>query len=328
MVKASRDTCIKGGPAKISVIGVGHVGATFAYALLLSGIAVEVVLVDKDRARATSEALDLAHALPFRMPASVRAGHMPDTAGSHIVVIAAGPNQHHGESRLDLAARNAVVVREVAAGIAEHSPQAIIVVATNPVDIIARLAQETSGFPPESVIGSGTILDTARLRHLVGQHFRVDPRSVDAQMIGEHGDSAVAIWSLANVAGVPLAELARMRGVSFAAAVKERIAGEVRNAAYAIIAGKGATYYAIASGLVRIIEAILCDQKAVLTVSNAVGRAQRLPELEGVWLSLPCIVGRGGLEQTLALDLSPDERANLLKSGEILRATKRGIPPT
>ena len=325
MARASRSTCTKVGPAKISVIGAGHVGATFAYALLLSGLAVEVVLIDKDHARAESEALDLAHALPFRMPASVRAGSMAESSNSDIVVIAAGPSQHHGETRLDLAARNAVVVREVAAGIAEHSPQAIILVATNPVDIIAQLTQETSGFPPASVIGSGTILDTARLRHLVGQHFRVDPRSVDAQMIGEHGDSAVATWSLANVAGVPLAELARMRGVGFDAAMQERIAGEVHNSAYAIIAGKGATYYAIASGLVRIIEAILCDQKAVLTVSNAVGRAQGLPELEGTWLSLPCIVGRGGLEQTLALNLSPSERANLLRSGEILRSAKRGI---
>lgn len=238
-------------PAKISIVGVGHVGATFAYALLLSGLAAEVVLVDKDDARARSEALDLAHALPFNLPASVRAGGLEDIAGSDIIAITAGPNQHRGETRLDLAGRNAIVVREVAAGIAKHSPQAIILVATNPVDIIAQLAQEFSGFSPARVIGSGTILDTARLRHLIGQHFRVDPRFIDAHMLGEHGDSAVAAWSLASVGGVPLTDLARMRGVLFDATVKERIASDVRNAAYAIISGKGSTYYAIASGLVR-----------------------------------------------------------------------------
>jgi len=311
--------------AKVSVIGAGHVGATFAYALLLSGLAVDVVLVDKDAARARSEALDLSHALPFRVPASVRAGEMQDTAGSDIVVITAGPNQRRGETRLDLAGRNAVVVREVASAIGAASPDAIIIVATNPVDVMARLAQESSGFPPERVIGSGTMLDTARLRHLVGRHFGIDPRSVDAQMIGEHGDSAVPLWSLVRVGGIRLEQLAAAAGVPFDASVRDQLAQDVRGAAYAIIEGKGATYYAIASGLVRMVEAIVGDQRSVLTVSNPVGPENAMANLGGVWLSMPRIVGGAGILLSPPLDLAADERAALGKSAEILRAAWDGI---
>lgn len=310
-------------PAKVSVVGAGHVGATFAYALLLSGLAVEVVLVDKDHARAEGEALDLAHALPFNRPAAVRAGDIEAVADSAITVIAAGPNQHRGETRLDLVGRNAAVVREVAADVARHNPGGIILVATNPVDVIARLAHEVSELPAHWVVGSGTILDTARLRHLIGRRLRVDPRSVEAHMVGEHGDSAVALWSSATVGGIQLAEVARARRVTFDEDVMNGIADEVRRSAYRIIEGKGATYYAIASGLVRIVEAMLRDQKSVLTVSNAIGRAHGLPEAEGVWLSLPAIVGRGGLEQTLEPSLSEAERAALIRSADVLQRTYR-----
>ena len=310
-------------PVKMAVIGAGHVGATFAYTLLLSGLVAELVLVDKDHARAKGEALDLAHALPFNRPANVRAGDYVDVAGAAISVIAAGPNQHNGETRLDLAARNAVVVRDVASRIAEHNPDGLIVVATNPVDVIAQLAQETSGLPECRVIGSGTILDTARLRCLIGEHFRVDPRNVHAQMIGEHGDSSVAVWSSASIGGMSLRDLARVRGIGFDEQTRLRIAHETRSAAYAIIAGKGATYYAIASGLVSIVEAVLRDQRTVLTVSNRVGAAQGFPELEGTWLSLPCIVDRTGIAQVLPITLDEAERAALVRSAEVLRATHK-----
>jgi L-lactate dehydrogenase len=312
-------------PAKVSVVGAGHVGSTFAYALLLSGLAVEVVLVDREPARAEGEALDLAHALPFNRPATVRAGTLADTADSVVTVIAAGPNQHRGETRLDLTARNAVVVREVAAGVARFNPGGILLVATNPVDVISRLAHEASELPAHWIIGSGTILDTARLRWLIGRHLRVDPRSVEAYVVGEHGDSAVALWSSVTVAGVPLADVARARRADFDDSVRAGIADAVRRSAYRIIEGKGATYYAIASGLVRIVEAILRDQRSVLTVSSAVGPAQGLPEIEGVWLSLPSIIGRSGLDQSLAAAMDAAERAALLRSAEVLDSAYRAV---
>lgn len=306
---------------KIVVIGAGHVGGSFAYTLLLSGLAVEVVLIDKDEGRARGEALDLAHALPFNLPATVRAGGWGDLAGAAIMVMAAGPNQHRGETRLDLAVRNAAVMREVAAEVGGRNPHGILLVATNPVDVIARIAHEASGLPPERVVGSGTILDTARLRHLIGQQLRIDPHSVHAQMVGEHGDSAVALWSRARIAGVPLAEVARARSATLDPETAARIANEARRAAYAVIAGKGSTYHAIASGLMRIVEAILRDQKTVLTVSNPVGAAQGLSEAEGVWLSLPRVIGRAGIEATLMPPVTPEEHAALLASAKVLRAT-------
>lgn len=312
-------------PAKVAVVGAGHVGATFAYALLLSGLAVEVVLVDEDQPRAQGEALDLAHALPFSRPATVRCGRYEDIADSTIAVIAAGPNQRRGETRLDLAARNAVVVREVAGRVAKVNPNGILLVATNPVDVTSRVACRASELPAHWVIGSGTLLDTARLRALLGRYLRVDPRSVDACMIGEHGDSAVALWSSATVAGAPVAEAARLRGVELDASAKAQIENEVRRSAYRIIDAKGATYYAIASLLVRIVEAILRDQRSVLTVTNEVGNLQGLPEVEGVWLSLPAIIGRGGVDQLLVPPMSDAERGALIRSAEILDGVYRSL---
>jgi L-lactate dehydrogenase len=302
------------------VIGAGHVGATFAYALLLSGMAVDVLLIDKDAGRARGEALDLSHALPFRLPALVRAGTIDDMIGSDIVVIAAGPNQGPGETRLDLVSRNAVVVREVASAIGARCPNAIAVVATNPVDVMARLAQDCSGLPETRVIGSGTILDTARMRHLVGRHFGVDPRSVDAQMVGEHGDSAVPLWSLARAGGLPLENLAAAVRVPFDEAVRDEIVRQVRSSAYEIIAGKGATYFAIASGLVRIVEAIVADQRSLLNVSNRVAWIEGGDALGGVWLSMPRIIGRDGIIVSPTVDLSPVENDALDKSADVLRA--------
>ena len=302
------------------MIGTGHVGATFAYALLLSGMAVDVLLIDKDAGRARGEALDLSHALPFRVPALVRAGTIDDVTDSDIVVIAAGPNQGPGETRLDLVSRNAVVVREVASAVGARCPGAIVVVATNPVDVMARLAQECSGLPETRVIGSGTILDTARLRHLLGRHFGIDPRSVDAQMVGEHGDSAVPLWSLARVGGLSLEHLAAAAGVPFDQAVRDEIVRQVRGSAYEIIAGKGATYFAIASGLVRIVEAIVADQRSLLNVSNLVASTDGSDALGGVWLSMPRIIGREGIILSPILEMSAEENDALGKSADVLRA--------
>lgn len=311
--------------AKISVVGAGHVGATFAYALLLNGLAVEVVLADKDAARARSEALDLSQALPSRASARIRAGTLDDTVGSDLIVITAGLNQRHGETRLDLAGRNALVIREVAATFGAASPDAIMIVATNPVDVMTRLAQESSGFPAERVIGSGTTLDTARLKHLIGRHFGIDPGSVTAQMIGEHGDSAVPLWSMAQIGGIPLEQFAAAAGLVFNATVRDRLAEEVRSAAYAIIEGKGATYYAIASGLVRIVEAIVGDEHSLLTVSNPLGLGNGVLAFEDVWLSMPRIVGRAGILLSPVPELAANERSALDKSAEILRTAWNGV---
>lgn len=304
--------------AKISIIGAGHVGATFAYSLSLRGLATELLLVDKDARRAEGEALDIAHAMAFGRPAPIRAGPITETAGSAITIITAGANQHPGETRLDLLERNAGIVEGIAAEVAAINPDGLIIVATNPVDVLTRLAHEASGLPPSRVIGSGTILDTARLRHLLGQHLRIDPRDVQAQVLGEHGDSSVVAWSSASVGGVPLAEAAAACGVALDAGVRGEIEAATRNAAYAIVEGKGSTYYAIAAGLVRLVEAVLRDERPVLTVSAPGGPALRHLGAETVWLGLPAVVGAAGLLQTLPIGLDDAEAAALMQSARLL----------
>lgn len=304
---------------RIVIVGAGHVGATFAYALLLSGLAPEVLLVDTDGERAEGEAMDLGHALPFSRPARVWAGSIDDARGAAITVITAGAGQRPGETRLDLAERNARIIHDVAPRIASANPDGLIVVATNPVDVLTQVAQDASGLPVGRVIGSGTILDTARLRYLIGQHVEVDPRSVHGYMIGEHGDTGVAVWSSTSVGGVPIAEFARSRGVAFDRAVQDRIAHDTRRAAYEVIQRKKATYYAIASGLVRLVEAIVRDQRTVLTVSTRVMPEHGYTGIADTCLSVPCIVDRTGVAGVLTLGLEPDEAEALRQSAAVLR---------
>jgi L-lactate dehydrogenase len=293
------------------------VGTTFAYSLLLSGLAAEIVLVDADRDRAEGEAMDLNHAVPFTRPARVWAGDPSDCAGAAVSVIAAGVAQRPGETRLDLLRRNAEIFAEIVPAVARANPEGILLVATNPVDLLTDVALERSGLPPERVIGSGTILDTARFRYLISRHVGIDPRSVHAYIVGEHGDSEVPVWSLANVAGMRLDAFCAAHDIAFDDDVRRRIAGETRDAAYAIIERKGATYYAVAAGLLRIVEAVLRDQRTVLTVSTCVR------EYEGVdvCLSLPTVIDRGGASRVLRLELDPTEAAALRRSAEILRST-------
>ncbi|MES2642482.1 MAG: L-lactate dehydrogenase [Myxococcota bacterium] len=306
---------------RVAVVGAGHVGATFAFALLLSGLASDIVLVDADTARAEGEAMDLDHAIPYGRPARVHAGGLDACAGADVVVLAAGAGQQPGETRLDLAAKNAAIFRGLVPEIARHAPEAVLVVATNPVDVLTLGTLRMSGFPPARVIGSGTILDTARLRFLLGRHFGVEARSVHAHVVGEHGDSEVVVWSTANVAGVPLDELCRAGTPgSFGGACgpdeRAEIARQTRVAAYEIIRRKGHTAYAIGAGLVRLVEAIVRDQKTVLSVSTL----QEGPYgLSGVCLSLPTVIGRTGAERVLPLPLAPDEQAALLRSAETIR---------
>jgi len=305
-------------PARVSVVGVGNVGTTFAYALLLSGFAAEIVLIDANRAKAEGEAMDLNHTVPFTHPTRVWAGDYSDCAGAAVTVLAAGAGQKPGETRLDLIKKNAAIWRDIIPNVVRNNPNGILLIATNPVDVLTYAAWKLSGLPSERVIGSGTILDTARFRYLLSQHFRVDASSVHAYIIGEHGDSEVPIWSLANIAGMRLPEFCKMQGLAYDPKVMDEIFTQTRDAAYHIIERKGATYYAVAAGLMRITQAILRNQSTVLSVSSLV---KDYCGISDVCFSLPTVIDRGGVEKALCLDLAPNEIEQLRHSAEILRET-------
>lgn len=301
---------------RVAVIGAGHVGATFAYALLLRGLASEIVLVDANRERAEGEAMDLAHAVPLTHPTRIWAGNYADCAGAAVTVITAGAAQRPGETRLALLGRNAAIIGEVVTQVVRHNPTGLLLVASNPVDVLAYEAWRISGLPAERVIGSGTILDTARFRALLGQHFGVDPRNVHAYILGEHGDSEVAAWSIATIAGMPLTAYCAAQGIACDRADMDTLFRQTRDAAYAIIERKGATYYAIGVGLARIVEAILRDERSVLSVSTLI---DGYAGIRGVYLSLPAVVGRGGVERVLRPALAAGEVAGLQRSAAVLR---------
>jgi L-lactate dehydrogenase len=301
---------------KVGLVGTGMVGSSFAYALMQRHLANELVLVDKDAARAEGEAMDLNHGMPFVRPLRISAGGYEQLAGSEIVVITAGANQRPGETRLDLLQRNAAVFRDIVPQVVAASPEAIILVATNPVDILTSLAVELAGLPAGRVIGSGTILDTARFRYLLGEHYRVDPRSIHAYIVGEHGDTELALWSLANIAGVRLRDFVDPEGRGYNQAAMDSIFEQTRTAAYEIIKRKQATYYAIGLGLLTIVQAVLRDQRTVLTVSTPMTGQYGV---EGIATSLPTIVGRHGAVEILDLLISDEERAAFQHSAQTLK---------
>jgi L-lactate dehydrogenase len=307
-----------GHPTKVAIVGTGMVGSSFAYTLLLSGIASEIVLIDANHERAEGEAMDLNHAVPFAHPTKICAGEYSDCQGAAITVISAGVGQRPGETRLELVRRNAAIFAQIVPKVAEANPEGIIVVATNPVDVLTYVTLELAGLPANRVFGSGTILDTARFRYMLSEHLGVDPRSVHAYIIGEHGDSEVPVWSLANVAGMRLPSFCAENGITLNSETMDRIFSQTRDAAYEIISRKGATYFAVAAGLMRLTEAILRDQNTVLSISSLV---QDYYGIDNVCLSLPTVVGRGGIERVLRLDLSPHEARGVRKSAEVLRQT-------
>lgn len=304
-------------PVRVAVVGVGNVGATFAYALLLSGLASEIVLIDANRAKAEGEAMDLNHTVPFTYSTRVWAGDYADCAGASVTVFAAGAGQKPGETRLDLIRKNAAIWREIVPEVVKHNPDGILLIATNPVDALTYVAWKLSGFPAERVIGSGTILDTARFRYLLSQHFGVDARSIHAYIIGEHGDSEVPVWSLANIAGMRLPEFCKAQKLPHDRQAMEEIFLQTRDAAYRIIERKGATYYAVAAGLMRITQAILRNQSTVLSVSSLINDYYGMSD---VYFSLPAVIDRGGVENVLRLELSPDEIEKLRHSAGMLKA--------
>lgn len=305
---------------KVGVVGSGLVGATAAYALVMRGVGREVVLVDRNELRAEAEADDLFHAVPFAHPLTVRSGGYEALAGSRVVIISAGVNQQPGESRLQLLERNAAVFAEVVPAILRYAPHAVLVVATNPVDVMTHLTAHFAGklgVPSNRVIGSGTTLDTARFRTLLGTHLGVDSHHVHGYVIGEHGDSEVLTWSLTAVAGLRLDEFCQVRGLTLDAGQRGEIDRRVRRAAYHIIQGKGATYYGIGSALARIVDVVLHDQRAVLTVCTP---AAEVAGVQDVTLSLPRIVGGEGLIASMPLTLDDAEQAALQRSAEILHS--------
>jgi L-lactate dehydrogenase len=307
---------------KVSVIGAGNVGATFAYALMLSGLCSEIVLVDANTMKAEGEAMDLNHAVPLSHPTRIRAGSYADTAGSAITVVTAGSAQKPGETRLDLVKRNAAIFKSIIPEVVANNPDGILLIATNPVDILSQVSLKLSGLPDNKVIGSGTILDTARFRHLLSQHFNLDARSVHAYIIGEHGDSEVPVWSMANVAGMPIEDFCKASGCGCSQVARDQIFQQTRDAAYQIIERKGATFYAIGTGLVRIVESILRDQKTVLSIST---HLKGQYGIQDVFLSLPCVVNHNGIDRIIQLPLSKVEEEALQGSARALQKVFRDL---
>ncbi|MEO0424454.1 MAG: L-lactate dehydrogenase [Pseudomonadota bacterium] len=306
---------------KVGIVGAGMVGSAAANALTLSGTATEVVLVDRDAARAQAEAEDITHATPFSHRVRVRAGTYEALAAAQLVIISAGVNQQPGESRLALLERNTAVFAEVIPQVLNAAPDALLLIATNPVDVMTMVATELSGLPPARVMGSGTILDTARFRALLGAHLSVAPQSVHGYVLGEHGDSEVLCWSLADVGTVRVERYAAQIGRPLDAAAKARIDQGTRRAAYRIIAGKGATWFGIAGGLTRICRAVARDERAVLTVSML---ESRVLGVERVALSLPRVIGGAGVVDTIQLALTDEEQAQLHASAQTILGASQG----
>lgn len=302
--------------SKIAIIGTGLVGASFAYAATITGLANEIVLINRTREVAEGEAMDLNHCLSFVDPVNIYAGDYEDCKDAQLVVVAAGAASEPGQSRLELAAKNADITRKVVAQIMRHVENPVLLMVSNPVDVLTYVALKESGLPPQRVIGSGTVLDTSRFRYLLAANCGIDTRNVHGYVIGEHGDSEVALWSRVNFAGVFMDSFCATCDHECPSNLREHIENEVRTAAYQIIKKKGATYYAIGLAMMKIVKAVINDQKSALTVSTL---AQGHYGLEDVCLSLPCIVGRNGIEHIIDADLAPDEQQKLEHSASVLR---------
>ena len=301
---------------KCAVIGTGFVGATAAYTLATSGLFSELILLDVNRAKAEGEAADISHGVSFAQPCAVHAGDYQDLKDCGLVILAAGANQKPGETRIDLLHRNEVILKSILDAVLAVAPDCILLVVSNPVDLLTYLAQKLSGLPACRVIGTGTVLDTARLKYLVGQYLQVDSRNVHAFIIGEHGDSELAVWSSANISGVDLDDYCRITGITEPSTVLRQIYENVRDAAYSIIEGKGATYYGIGMAVRRIAEAIVRDEHSVLPVSSMISGHYGV---EGICLGVPSIVGRGGVEAVLDIPLSDEELARLQSSARKMK---------
>ena len=301
---------------KVAIVGCGFVGAACSFALMQSGLFSEMVLIDSDYAKAEGEALDINHGVPFAKPMKIYAGSYDDIKNSSIVIVTAGANQKQGETRLDLVKKNIAIFQSIIPEIRKRDFNGILLIVANPVDILTSVAVRLSGLPEKKVFGSGTVLDSARLKYELGKHLNVDSRSVHAFIIGEHGDSEIAAWSGVNISGVPLQKFCEMRGYCNHEDNMKKIAEDVKNSAYEIIEKKKATYYGVAMAVKRICEAVVRDEKSILPVSSMMHGQYGI---EGICLSIPAIVGKDGVETHVPIQLNEDEITNLKKSAKTLK---------
>ncbi len=303
-------------PRKAAIIGCGFVGSATAFTLMQSKLFSEMVLIDANQEKADGEAKDIAHGIPFAGQMKIYAGDYKDLADAAIVIVTAGANQKPEETRLDLVHKNVSIYKNIIPQITAQNFQGILLIVSNPVDILTYVAVQLSGLPENRVIGSGTVLDTARLKHALGEHLHVDSRSVHSFIIGEHGDSEIAAWSSTNVSGIPLDNFCEMRGHFNHEASMQKIAESVKNSAYEIIAKKQATYYGIAMSVKRICECIIRNEKSILPVSSMMHGEYGI---EGIALSMPAIVGLDGVETHVPISLNEEEQNRLKESARTLK---------
>lgn len=303
---------------KAVMIGCGFVGSASVFALMQSGLFSEIALIDANPEKAEGEAMDISHGIPFARQMKIYAGDYDDVKDAGIVIVTAGANQQPGETRLDLVNKNVGIFKKIIPEIANHGFEGILLIVANPVDILTKVAIKLSGFPENRVIGSGTVLDTARLKYRLSEHLGVDSKSIHAFIVGEHGDSEIAVFSSANVSGIPLSQFCELRGHFEHRASEQEIAEKVKNSAYDIIQRKRATYFGVAMAVKRICEVIVRNEKAILPVSTSMHGEYGI---EDVVLSMPCVVGSDGIEVQVPVVLSEEEKGKLQESAKILKET-------
>ncbi len=309
-------------PRKAAMIGCGFVGSASVFALMQSGLFSEIVLIDADKEKAIGEAMDISHGIPFSRPMKIYAGEYSDISDASIVIVSAGTGQKSGETRLDLVNKNVSIFKSIIPEVTKSGFAGILLIVSNPVDILTQAAIKISGFDKNRVIGSGTVLDSARLKHQLGEHLAVDSRSVHAFIVGEHGDSEVVAWSSANVSGICLSDFCEMRGHFSHKEQTDEIALKVKNSAYEIIDRKKATYYGIAMAVKRICEAIVRDEKSILPVSHMIDDVYGIND---VVLSMPAIVGANGVEVDVPIELNGEEALKLKDSAENLKRIVKSV---
>lgn len=301
---------------KISIIGAGFVGSSTAFAIMNGGLASEIVIVDVNKDKAEGEAMDLSHGAAFVKPVEIKSGDYKDTKDSDIVIITAGAAQKPGETRLDLISKNYNIFKSIVPEVVKYNPNAILLVVSNPVDVLTYITYKLSGFPKERVIGSGTVLDTSRFRYMLSKHFGIDARNIHTYIMGEHGDSEIATWSLTNIAGMDVNEYCKVACNKCEGELKFKVHEDVKNAAYEIIKKKGATYYAVALAVRRIVEAIIRDENSILTTSSLL---EGQYGVNGIYMGVPSIIGVTGVKQILEVPLKKEEIEQLQNSAKTLK---------
>ncbi|WP_298836004.1 L-lactate dehydrogenase [Clostridium sp.] len=301
---------------KISIIGAGFVGSTTAFALMGSGLVTEIVMVDINKDKAEGEAMDLSHGVSFVRPIEITSGEYSDTKDSDIVIITAGVGQKPGQTRLDCMNKNLKIFQSIVPDVVKFSPNSILLVVSNPVDILTYITYKLSGFPSNRVIGSGTVLDTSRFKYLLSKHFEIDARNIHTYIMGEHGDSEIAAWSITSIAGMNVDEYCATCPKKCNGELKYDIYKEVKEVAYTIIQKKGATYYAVALAIKRIVEAILSNENSILTVSSLLKGEYGI---EDIYMGVPTVVGRDGVKKVLEVTLNEEEKKELFESSKVLK---------